>query len=47
MGSPVQAGSLPNTVGVAKIGHCLLLIMAIISLKTGETFIVKSPHFHR
>jgi len=31
--SPVQAGSLPNHVCVAKIGHCLLLVVAIINLK--------------
>jgi len=44
--SPVQASSLLSNVYVAKIGHCLLLVMAIISLKTRETFFVKSPHSH-
>jgi len=44
--SPIQAGSLLNNIFVAKIGHCLLLVMAIISLKTRETLFVKSPHSH-
>jgi len=44
--SPVQTGSLPNTVCVAKIGYCLLLVMAISSLKTWETSFFKTSLLH-